>query len=879
MNKKILLLSIILILISSFVYSDEILINHTWDSGSEGLSIFRNIDGSTDNPYFDNAVIRLGDGDDDTGADFTNIYNGSFVMKVNYTFEVTTKIDNSAGSGYYRTYIIFYNNFAQVTAFSGFVCEIQADVDKLSINQRYSDSTWLGANTTNYAFDSNTWYKLKFNLTNSSGYWRGNCYAYDMNDNLLASITNYGGNNIASTVNLGYGFQSNFHYQYMDNMTITNRTPQTPENITYLNLTSSTYWDSSNIENFSVKIDYNGFITGYANMSTYDSSLNVSCGGYANGLCGNGYIQTLFRYNVTNGLCDIAGTSINCLVNLTYWTNEGFNGSIIGLNISEGNYDIQIKQSQVNVSVFDLFTNETINNITITVNGTSINTTSYYGVFYPDKANGYSVTFVDNTGQETYHITSNTFNVSLFDNKTEIVYGHPHEIFVYARTKANATISNFTAYLVNLNISDNRSLSTTTGVVNFDASHYTYNISVNASGYSLYNNSGIVTFEGALTQNQTIYIYLYTTNSINFTFYDESSPTVLLNTTNITFSLINGGANNYSTSTGFYWITLLSPTDYEIRYSALNYDDRSYYFSVTDQSTQFISLYLSQTNLTEQYLILVKEQSSDAVVTGATVRLQQQFIELNGTYTTVEECTTNDEGKCDMYIQESSNIVYRFIVIVDGEIVKTTEPTNIFTPSGVTKQITIRVDLGQNVLEVLENNLGVAGQITFSGNVSTFTFVDTANAITQGCQRVKRRYLNSLAYSTLTTSCSSGTSGTININFQPYILNETELLFEGYVLYTSSTKMIDSQIKSYPVAQGYTPNENDNLFLLALLFLFVSFATLIIPSLAIQLLINFGALIGIYFIGFTQIGVPLIMLFLVLALIINWDRKSTRGQP
>ena len=87
-----------------------------------------------------------------------------------------------------------------------------------------------------------------------------------------------------------------------------------------------------------------------------------------------------------------------------------------------------------------------------------------------------------------------------------------------------------------------------------------------------------------------------------------------------------------------YFIQNLSIGDYEIRYHAPGYDDsRSFFFTVTNRSTDSLRVYLSNTSLTTLYLVRTVDQVDNDVVK-ARVRLQRQYVEFNGQFVTIEEC-------------------------------------------------------------------------------------------------------------------------------------------------------------------------------------------------------------------------------------------------
>jgi hypothetical protein len=368
---------------------------------------------------------------------------------------------------------------------------------------------------------------------------------------------------------------------------------------------------------------------------------------------------------------------------------------------------------------------------------------------------------------------------------------------------------------------------------------------------------------------------LFTSNSVNFTFYDENSPTVLLTGINISLDLINGGAQNLSTVVGWVFVDDLVVGDIEARYGAPGFNDNNFFFTITNRSTQSISLFLSNSSLTELYKIVVIDLNDKEVV-GATVRLQKQMIELDGQFVTISECNTNSDGECFMTIEESTSIVYRFIVIIGGETIRTTEPSPIITLAVDPKIIRIRVNIGANLIEPLQQDLGILASLNLSNNVSTYDFIDSFNAIVGGCLRISKRIVPGV-FSEVNESCVLGTSGSISINYTSLIENDSELLFEGLVNYTDSIIVLISKSQGFEGGVGVNRSEADDLFLTLVAFLIVSFAMVFVQNIFVQIIVDFGLMIGIVVLGLNLLGIPLVMTFLSLGLFITWDRQSSRG--
>lgn len=235
-----------------------------------------------------------------------------------------------------------------------------------------------------------------------------------------------------------------------------------------------------------------------------------------------------------------------------------------------------------------------------------------------------------------------------------------------------------------------------------------------------------------------------------------------------------------------------------------------------------------------------------------------------------------------MEIEESTTINYRFVVIVGGEVIKTTESAPIIKLASNLKIVTIRVNLGANLVEPVQQATGVLGTINFVGNVSSYEFIDSFNAIVGGCLSVSASYGVGGVSNQFFFSCVAGQNGVVNYDFSGLIRNDTKsnIVFEGFVNYTDSSIMVVSASKSFSsVALGSgNRSDVDDLFLTLISFVFISFAMVLVPNFFVQVLVNFGLIMGIFLLGLNELGIPFIMTLMGLGLFITWSRKNARGR-
>ncbi len=597
--------------------------------------------------------------------------------------------------------------------------------------------------------------------------------------------------------------------------------------------------------------------------------------------------------NVTlsSGLSNLTGSNGIALFN-NISGNFDFNATIndyitiTGTTSENNTVTYNMSQSQINLTVTELFSGNPISNFSINISGVIVlNTSGSSGLIFPNIGN-YTGSVIDNTGEDDFHTSNTTFEVFALDNKTHIFRIHQHFINVNVTDIVNgSTVQNFTINIFSLNTSDNRTLSTNNGSMLIPVIHNDYNVTIiNAVGYAYLDGEGNFNYSEltSISSNETINFSLFRTNSINFTFFNEETPTILLSGINISLDLLNGGTQNLTTNTGYKFVQDLTNTNYEARYNADGYDPRSFFFTVIEGSTQNIALYLSNSTNTEPWAIRVADENDNEQI-NVTVRLQQQFIEFDGQFITVEECKTNSDGRCPMFINEQADIIYRFIVLIDDEIVLTTIPSPIFVLVGGVRLMTLRVTLGSSFLEPDAQQLALFSSMTYNNNTETvnYTWIDGNNAITRGCLTISRRNIPSTIYTEISEDCFSGFSGTLIKNVSTFLTNNTELKIIGSVDFTNNRQVLQSiyiTTNAEGVGDKLSFIGQDELLLTAFGFLLIAGSTILIPSLLIQAIVDFGFLTLLTLLGMNKLGTGVTIGFMILALFIGWSNRENRGR-
>lgn len=469
-----------------------------------------------------------------------------------------------------------FANGAGTSANSGFHCYIQDTTRKIKCLITNGLSVFLNDLTTTKTVSTNKWYFLVVTWTGDTS---ANGFKIYLNGTLINQSTSSGLMSDAIINDYIFGQYSSGAVTegfkgVLDEISVYNRTLNSTEIselynnhiglsypfITNTQMSSKNYWDNSTITEFNLR----------AKSPTNDYQFITT----------NGTIYS----NITK--------SSNELWNLTYYkTGSYFNITYYNVNVSS-NHIGYLKQNQVNISIKELFTNNSISNVVISVNGTiKANTTNSWAVIYPKTNTNYIVTVQDKNSIEQYHATSNTFGVTSLQNFTKFVYVHQHYITVMAKNiLTNATINTFTVNITSLNTSENRSLNTTTGVLNIPVIHNTYNFTIDATGFALFNNTDQVT----ITANYSKIFYLYPENTLLINIFDEDTlnrinyTNITITTTSITepYQIIN------ITDNGFIYLQNLPLDNYTIYLFSNTAGNKTYIVNLNDYGFTILNAYL-----------------------------------------------------------------------------------------------------------------------------------------------------------------------------------------------------------------------------------------------------------------------------------------------
>jgi len=369
-----------------------------------------------------------------------------------------------------------------------------------------------------------------------------------------------------------------------------------------------------------------------------------------------------------------------------------------------------------------------------------------------------NTSLLSNDAPGTYNITfyniSNSFNRS-YENYT-IDTNLEGEIFPF--TVINATdyqgnnINNFTLEYINQNDpSDSDTISTTTGQVNVPIQPgTTYTLEIRPEIYeyanttlSPLNYTESYTFTGLLKERS-----LYITFKDTFTTNIIDDRTIYLDLISEPF------AQSYNTTNGTLDIELLTPADYQARYTTEGYDTNRYIFSVTEGAADNVSLYLANSSLTTEITFTVFDYGGE-IVPDITVKSLRYNTDTNSYYI-VEATNTNSDGQTIHHLDQSE--FYKFIVSDDSETYLITSPQYILTSS-----IDLVIDTGQTQLTTFNDdyiNLDYSLTYNETTNDVIYTYNNIENLAVSTCLKVYT--IDSGKQTLLNNQCSTAYSNTLS---------------------------------------------------------------------------------------------------------------------
>lgn len=458
-------------------------------------------------------------------------------------------------------------------------------------------------------------------------------------------------------------------------------------------------------------------------------------------------------------------TAFNGTMNLTVNNSDYFNRNYTDYNVSN-DLTTELHAAEVTFYAYDRVTNNSITSLTATTtNNTATDTNPTLNL-----STGTYTATISKTG---YYSNTASFTTSSLEQSSQNVSLYDAALNVTINVLGGSTTDqNFTIDLYSNDQSYHEQLSTTNGEVRFN---------ITSGNYTLYVNDSLHTFtQYNVTINSTAYasltnttIDVYGTNSINFTFKDEITNSVIdYETITAEFISTNDAFTN-TTTDGYLYVELLDPVTYTIRYSAAGYAQRLHYITVTNRTTDTQTLFLVPANATSlENVSITVIDSTGAAIEGYTVITKKYFLSSNS-YDTVEEAITDSEGEVINQLQLFEEFYTFTITNTAGQTVLSSVPQTIKTTS-----LTLQVVEVTSVGTLWKNFDDIQYTLLFNNATNNFvaTYTDSASIASNTYLRAYK--VTAAGYSLQNSSSSSSSSSTLLAGITP----ENGTTYEGRLI-------------------------------------------------------------------------------------------------
>lgn len=485
------------------------------------------------------------------------------------------------------------------------------------------------------------------------------------------------------------------------------------------------------------------------------------------------------------------------------------------------------------INAYDFYWSTQLSNFSAVVNGTTYNSNISTKTITTTITKGPNVNITVRS-KGYYNKTYTNWDTDYDLGKANLTINHT-VLNVTARDYNNDYVTNFTITADSLNSSHIATNTTTKGSARLNLKwNETYNVTIGLTNYILNNDT---------TPSLSNYMNLYyeklnftglrELNTINITFKDEDTLDIL-NSTNVTYELISGTYSMSNiTDDGTAYLTLITPEDYQIRYSAPGYPQRIHSFTLTNETYNILTLYL--TDSAENVTTTVYDDWGN-IVEGATIKVLKYDTSTNS-YIQVEESTTNFEGQTVLHLKLASEF-YKFRIYYGGDLKLSSDPTYVYSNS-ITFQISLIEESGTTFFQ----NANIQYNLTFNPTTNNFKFDfnDVTGLTTQACLFIKSTV--GIYETDYNDSCVNATSGSILLNIAE--VNGTTYKASAYAYPGGLETFLESLTKSFNVTStsGYL-----GLFLILLvtvLFAFIGISNPVVALIITPLPLLFGSIAGI----------------------------------
>lgn len=544
----------------------------------------------------------------------------------------------------------------------------------------------------------------------------------------------------------------------------------------------------------------------------------------ASDLYNNASIQTL-TVNISNSTFSIQNTSstgnvtfadleISGLFNVTFSDPQYFNRTInVTFNTTAGYITATLFQTILTLEAYKTISNEQIlifnsslpleKNVTINGTGTLRPSGGTYTLaavspsLWPI-AQAFTIT---NLSQIYMRLNFSTSQI----NVTARFFSTPITAFNVTYTRTDTDY----AYSV--------TVSTTTGTTQAYLLNGTYNLSIDAPGFT--TATALVTVGFFYQYNFT----LFEQTVLNITFRDAISKNIITYA-NITIDFISAiQSATYTTSNGTLYIALLAPASYLLRYSAPGYPLQFNQFTIVNRTFQNLTLYMLNNTYSDNITVNVIDENTLPV--GGALVITLRYDLASNSYLEQESAYTNSQGQTQFSMQLNGEF-YKFLIYYNGRLALISEPDQIRDT-----ELTFQIVIGETATQQFQQYLNVAFNLSFNNDTRNFgfTYSDITNTLTGACLYVSTVTL--LGKTAFNSTCVNSSAATILLGAPRN--NGTTYLAEAYILFPGDTQytFIANLMHSDPLGDTFEDNYIYLLYLFFVLFVMMARFSLLFPLL------------------------------------------------
>lgn len=469
---------------------------------------------------------------------------------------------------------------------------------------------------------------------------------------------------------------------------------------------------------------------------------------------------------------------------------------------------------------------------------------------------------ISNT-ENIYYVTINMIEGSISENQPAVSFTYNGTLYNTTQTNISTVQANFTTTLTVPTVDVNKTigLNWTITFVN-----ETTNIT-NSTTTIEYQQVWPFTFDNCSAA---------TTETLNFTLYDEANLTTITGDSYSTWDYIYDSltTKNFSVQQNSDHLFCLDPStinlsvDMIMEYEATDYGQRTYYFNdyTIDSNVQQISLYLLESPTV--FVASIRDSGYNPL-SNALLKVLRFYPDENA-YKTVEIARTDYDGNAIVHLDGSGDVTYRYIIEnSDGDVVLQSGDSKAYCATTSCELSFYVGGAGTNPFSNWQNITGLSYSLTYNNDtkIITYTWSDSTGATQYG-----RLVVDKIDMSTTTNVCdvnSSSTAGTLTCNVSAY--DVADLSASAYIS-QSPEQLVDKLIIS--IIEYYETFGNEGVFWIIMLILAAFFVGAWLNSMIAALMLSVLALFFGHVMGMIGIGLTSVTAMAVLAVIIIMKMRN-----